>query len=186
MSDNVQDVAQSQPNDLHTAIIDAINKGFTYVSDVLDYCGPRHDEQNRGLDSAAYLEEIDKLVASGYVEREGERFNAQLKLKLTEQGQEAAPTLSGAEQELVDEYNISLDSLSILESVIEHEASEGTAPSISDIQETDNRSVSAYQYTVQFNQLTEAGLATEKGIFRFRIDPTEKGRNLVEEYESHL
>lgn len=176
----------SEPNELHTTIIDAINKGFTYVSDVLDYCGPREDEQSRGLDSAAYLEEIEKLVNAGYVEREGERFNARLKLHLTEMGQEAAPDLSEEEQELLDNHGVSLDSLSVLKSVIEHEASEGNLPSISDIQENDSRDASAYQYTAHFNRLTEAGLASEKGIFRFRIDPAQKGRSLVDEYESHL
>jgi len=186
MADNAQEIAASEPNELHTTIIDAINKGFTYVSDVLDYCGPREDEQSRGLDSAAYLEEIDKLVAAGYVEREGERFNAQLKLKLTEKGREAAPDISDAEQELIDDYGISLDSLSVLDYVIEHEASEGNLPSISDIQKNDNRNASAYQYTAHFNRLIEAGLASEKGIFRFRIEPTDEGRELVEEYEAHL
>lgn len=172
--------------ELQSIIIDTINKGFTYVSDVLDYCGPRLSEQSRTLDSPAYLNEIDTLIEYGYVEKLGKRFNSQLKLRLTEKGREVAPSISDAERKLIDDYGVSFSSLEVLQDVIDYEAREGESPSISMIQDYDDKAASSYQYTAHFNKITEAGLATEKGIFRFRIKPTDKGRQLVEEYESHL
>jgi hypothetical protein len=173
-------------SDLHLAILDAINKGYTYVADVLDYCGPRLDEQSRGLDSAAYLREIDNLEDRGYIRREGKRFNAQLKLQLTSRGEEATPTLSGADQSALDEYGVPLEALSVLKHAIDFETAEGGSPNISQIQQRDNVNASAYRYTAQFNRLVDQGLAGEKGIFRYRIQPTDKGRTAVSEYEDHL
>lgn len=183
---NSQTATGSNLTELHTVIIDTINKGFTYVSDVLDYCGPRLSEQSRTLDSAAYLEEIDKLIEFGYIEKEGKRFNTQLKLRLTEKGREVAPGISDAERKLIDDHGVSFSSLAVLQDIIDHEAKEEDLPSISMIQQYDDKEASSYQYTAHFNKLTEAELATEKGIFRFRIKPTDKGRQLVEEYESYL
>lgn len=186
MANNSQEIAGPELNELHTAILDTVNKGFTHVGDVLDYCGPRLEEQSRTLDSPAYLREIDKLVEMGYLERGGERFNKQLVLKLTADGREIAPTLSDEERSLVDQYGLSFSSLSVLKDVVDYEASEGALPSISMIQERDEKTSSAYQYTAHFNKLTEAGLASEKGIFRYRIEPTDDGRAVVQEYDSYL
>ena len=172
--------------DLERAILNSINKGNEYVADVLDCCGPRLDEQQRGMDSAAYLDVIDQLIERGYIEREGAMFDSQLKLRLTERGEESAETLSDAEQDLVDTHGISFDELHILQLVIEYESEEGSSPSINDLQVIDDEFASAYQYTLRFNGLIAAGLASEKGIFRYRITPTEAGRQVLEEHEEHL
>lgn len=172
--------------ELHRAILDSINKGNEYIADVLDSCGPRLDEQKRGMDCSAYLNEVDRLIQRGYIEREADLFDGHLKLHLTKKGKEAAQTLPDAEQKLIDEYGISFDDLRLLQNVIELEAEEGELPSISDLQDSDGQGASSYQYTLRFNYLVDAGLATEKGIFRYRIVPTDAGRRLVEEYETHL
>lgn len=164
-------------------ILDAINKGFNYASDVLDYCGPRYADTD-GMDSAAYLDEVDNLIDRGYVKQKGKRFGGQIVLELTDKGRESAPSLSDAEQSLVDEHDILLDSLGVLKDVIELEDADGSLPSISRLQKYDDRDASAYQYTLHFNRLTQAGLASEKGIFRYRVKPTDGGRSLVDEYES--
>lgn len=186
MAATPEETGSTELSDLHTAILDAINKGYSYVADVLDYCGPRLDEQSRGLDSAAYLNEIDNLEDRGYIKRKGKRFNAQLKLELTSRGQDAAPTLSEAEQSALDEYGVPLEALTVLKHAIDFENEEGGVPNISQIQARDDQQASAYRYTAQFNRLVDRGLAKEKGIFRYRIQPTDKGRTAVSEYEEHL
>jgi DNA-binding MarR family transcriptional regulator len=186
MANESPEIVEDELNELHTVILDTVNKGFTHVGDVLDYCGPRLEEQSRTLDSPAYLQEIDKLVEMGYLEREGQRFNKQLVLKLTRKGEEATPALSAEERSLIDQHGVSFSSLSVLKDVIDYENNEGSLPSISMIQERDDKTSSAYQYTAHFNKLTEAGLASENGIFRFRIEPSDDGRALVEEYASYL
>lgn len=181
MDEDVQDVTE-----LHKAIINSINKGNEYIADVLDSCGPRLEKQERGMDCSAYLNEVDRLVEQGYIEREANMFDGYLKLRLTEKGKEMADTLPDAERELIDEYGISFDKLRLLRDVLDYESEEEKSPSISQLQEFDDRSASAYQYTLRFNYLVDAELATEKGIFRYRIVPTDAGSRVLEEHEEYL
>lgn len=173
-------------SDIQRSILDAVNRNYTWAADVLDYCGPRLNEQERGMDSAAYLREIDRLIEDGYLRRESERFNDHLKLRLTEKGREAAPTLSEAHHELLESHGITLDALSLLSDVVDHADREGDVPTISELQDSGAMDLATYQYTLLFNSLVDAGLATEKGVFRYRIDPTDAGRDLVSQYADEL
>lgn len=168
------------------AILDAVQRNFTYVADVLDYCGPRFEEEDRGFDSSAYTIEVDELIRGGYLERSEQRGMHQLELELTDLGSEAAPPLPSLDRDLLDEYGVDTQGLRILYEVDEYIRAEGSPPSITDIQSRIDDGLSAYQYTLQFNNLVKADLAVERGILRYRIEPTEAGREVLAKYGEHL
>jgi DNA-binding MarR family transcriptional regulator len=172
-------------------ILGAIQKGFTKMSDVIDYCGPELvDERRTGdeseMDVPAALRLIDQLIDAGYIERRDPRFSSQLKLALTEDGKEAAPELSPTESELVSEYGVTIDSLRTLKHVIEYQEANEDRPYMERLINEFDIDLLAHQLSVLFNQLVNTGLAEEKGLFRFWIKPTDEGRRLVEEYNDAL
>lgn len=172
-------------------ILNAINKGFDNMAKVVDYCGPELiDERRTGseseMDVPAALRTIDRLVDEGYIERGGRRFPRQLNLKLTERGKEAAPELSETERELISEHEVTLDALRVLSQVIEYRESYGKSPFMEQLINEFDIDLLAHQVTVLFGQIVDAGLAEEKGIFRYSIVPNDEGRQLVQEYEDEL
>lgn len=166
--------------DCQLAILDAVQRGHRYVADVLDYCGPRFEEEDRGFDSAAYTIEIEELVEGDYLRRRNSRLLGQLALDLTEKGREAAPALSDADRELLDAHDVTTDELDVLDQVVQVESETDALPSITKLQEELDSERSAYQYSLLFSSLVDAGLAEERGLLRYRVSPTVDGRELVE------
>lgn len=183
-----QDLAREE---IENTVLDAVQKGITKVSDLVSYCGPELIDVNVGrnrreLDVPQVMRAIERMVHRGYLVREGERGLDQVVVQCTEAGREAAPEISDRERELVDSYGVHPDSIRLLHAVIEHERENGSLPSISQLRHDANISLITYQMQPLFSQLTEAGLADARGLFRFKIEPTDEGRTAVEEFADLL
>lgn len=174
-------------------ILGTIQKGFDTMAELIDFCGPELIDERRQangqsaeMDVPAALRAIDRLIDAGYIEREGKRFEHQLALRLTDAGRDVAPQLSSVEQELLAEHDISIDALRVLQDVIRYEEEHDDLPFMEQLIAEYDVDYLAHQISVLYNQLVAAGLAEEKGIFRFWIQPTDEGRRLVREYEDAL
>lgn len=172
-------------------ILDAVQRGFHDVSDIISYSGPiisevKDDSIDRELDTPQVMWAIDRLVDDEYLERTGERFAAQLRVRITDKGREIAPRLTSTEESLISEANVAPEGLVLLSHIIRFETAEGELPSISQLRRNSSLDLDVHQIHPLFVQLSNARLAQKKGIFRFRIAPTEKGRQLVEEYKDFI
>lgn len=187
--------ANDQPElaqtEIEETVLDGVQKGFTKVSDLVSYTGPELidvnvDETERELDVPQVLRAIQRLIQRGYLDRVGRRGADQLEVRLTDEGREAAPSLSEHERELISEYGVPLAALEVLDSVIEYEQEHGSLPSISQLRSEMGVSLVTYQLQPLFMRLVDSGLAEASGLFRFKIDPTDEGRTAVEEYRDLL
>ncbi|MFC7157790.1 hypothetical protein ACFQPA_20410 [Halomarina halobia] len=179
MSTNATTQQSDELSEIDLTILTAVNKGFRYVADILDYCGPQLDQEGQGWDCSTYMLRIDRLIDLDYLRRNGNRFNGFLEITLTERGRSAVPPLSEEETSLLGEYGISIEALNVLKAVIEYEEEHGTFPSTNQLIERTEFSDSCYQCTALFNRIVDAGLAVERGILRYKIEPTDEGRKLV-------
>lgn len=171
-------------------ILEMVNKEFHDLSDILDTCGPQFKDFDFGMDASAYLNEIDHLIAEGYLRRHSERMTDQLEVSLTSKGKEATPELSESEATLLEDENIPLAALKLLKVVAEYRSRHGESPTITEIQhlkETEGIDIeSEIGSVVIFTKLVQEGLAKNTGVFRYRIIPTDEGHRLIETYEDVL
>lgn len=183
----VADERASARAEIEEAILDAVQKGFTKVSDLVSYCGPQLINVNTGtsereLDVPQVMRAIERLSHHGFLDREGDRRLGQLTVHLTDAGRDAAPAMTDREQASLDEYGVHPDALRLLAHVIEFEREHGSLPSMSQLQKDTDVDLITYQMQPLYTHLIDAGLATARGLFRFKIDPTESGRTAVDEF----
>lgn len=177
--------------EIEETVLDAVQKGFTKVSHLVSYCGPEllstgAEGSERELDVPQVMRAIQRLIQSGQLERTGHRGARQLEVRITDEGRDAAPVLPEREAALLSEYGISLTPLVVLSEVIEYERERGSLPTISQLRSETEESLVTYQMQPIFTRLIDAGMAEARGLFRFKIDPTEAGHLAVEEYDDLL
>lgn len=182
---------QLAQEEIEETVLDAVQKGFTKVSDLVSYTGPELidinvGETERELDVPQVMRAIQRLIQRGYLNRVGRRGIEQLEVRLTDEGREAAPSMPERERELVTEYGVPLTALEVLASVVEYEQTHGSVPSVSDLRAETDVSLVTYQLQPLFTRLIDAGLAEASGLFRFKLEPTDEGRTVVEEYRDLL
>lgn len=181
----------TQPNENRDAIeetvLDAVQKGFTKVSDLISYSGPELIDVGTGtntreLDVPQVMRAIERMIQRGDLERLGSRGLDQLEVRLTEQGRANAPQMPERDRELVEKYGIAPNALRVLSRVVEFEETHGSQPSMSQLQSQTDVDLITYQIQPLYTQLVNTNLAKPKGFLRFKIEPTDRGRTAVEEF----
>lgn len=183
--DSADLAAQEQ---IEKTVLDAVQKGLKRVSDLVSYCGPELIDVNVGanqreLDVPQVSRAIEDMVQRGLLERQGKRGLEQLEIRLTEKGRSAAPPMSEREAELVSTYDVSQTALQLLAYVDAYEERSGELPTITELKDESNLDLVTYQIQPLYSQLLSTGLADDKGLFRFKIAPNDRGRKALDEFD---
>lgn len=187
-TDKQSNLVQTETDEI---VLDAVQKGFTRVCELTSYCGPELINVNmkdtqRELDVPQVMRAIQRMIQIGYLERVGQHGISQLDVRITDEGRKAAPPMSDRDEELVSKYNISSEALEVLVDAVEYEETHGSLPSMSQLKSETETSLVTYQIQPLFKKLIDVDLAEARGLFRFKIDPTDKGRTVVKEFADLL
>jgi SSS family solute:Na+ symporter len=145
-------------------VLALIRLGHLYMADLTDYLG---------VDSKATNEIIEKLDRGGYIVRAGLNTSKFYTFAITDKGQAALKPLEGVEVDLVKEMLNPLY-LELLKTV--KEAPEKQAEFI---QKHDIRSM---RMAAISSHLTRQGYIKEKGLFKRRLEITDKGIQVTAKY----
>ncbi|MBZ6496773.1 hypothetical protein [Natrinema longum] len=177
--------------EIENTVLDAVQKGLTQVSDLVSYCGPELIDVNIGandreLDVPQVSRAIENMVQRGLLERHGKRGLDQLQVRLTEEGRATAPPVTEREAELMSSYGVSRTALQLLANIRAYESRTGRLPTITQLRDDSEMDLVTYQIQPLYSQLLSAGLADDKGLFRFKIRPNQTGETALEEFEDLL
>lgn len=177
--------------EIENTVLDAVQKGLTRVSDLVSYCGPELIDVNIGandreLDVPEVSRAIENMVQRGLLERQGKRGLDQLQVRLTEAGRATAPPVTEREAELMSSYGVSKTALQLLANIRAYERQNGKLPTITQLRDASGLDLVTYQIQPLYSQLLSAGLAEDKGLFRFKIRPNDRGEKAIDEFDDLL
>jgi len=159
-------------SELGVQVLLALRLGYNTGAKITGILAPYM--KNNGVQASQIHEEIEKLEAMGYLERESPRLVRQLFFKLTDKGKEAA------DQRLSEEDRVALDA---------HGIDAGTLKLLKELSRThtplgidylaEKLKIYSLQLVAMIENLTEMGLAKSTGFVRLRVQATEKGKQVV-------
>lgn len=151
-------------NDFDIKVLEMINIGHQYLADISD---------GLNVDSKVSTDSIEKLDQGGFIERAGLRGSKFFTFSVTEKGKEALPALSEIESKMVEDY-LTPKYVRFLEMALNR-------PDEIGLFAKDNN-MTSLQMSSMISHLNRRGYIIEKGMFRRRVEVTEKGKKMVEKY----
>lgn len=151
-------------NDFDLKVLNMIRTGHQYLSDISD--GLKVDSQASNLS-------IEKLDQGGYIERAGLTGSKFFTFIITEKGYEALPKLDEKEAKLVEDY-LNPIYLRFLEIAAINPDKIGAFPK--------EFKMASLQMSSMISHLTRRGYIIEKGMFKRKVQITEKGKSMVKKH----
>lgn len=155
-------------DELDIKILSMINNGHQYLADITD---------GLKLDSKTSTASIEKLDQGGYIERAGLRGSKFFTFNITEKGKKALPSLTEVEQKMSNDY-LNPKYVSFLEMALKNPDKLGMF--------TKKHDMSSLQVSSMITHLNRRGYIKEKGMFKRRVEITDKGRQMVDKYKGMI
>ncbi len=146
-------------------VLSLIRVGHQYLADISD--GLKVDAKNSSLS-------IAKLDQGGYIERAGLRGSKFFTFNITEKANEVLPALNEHEEKMRKDY-LNKKYVMFLKTVAD---SPGQLSSFA----KDNK-MASLQMSSMISHLTRRGYINEKGMFKRKVEITDKGKSMVSKYE---
>lgn len=145
-------------------VLAMINNGHQYLADISD---------GLNVDSKVSTQSIEKLDQGGYIERSGLRGSKFFTFNITEKGKKALPALNEIESKMLENY-LNPKYVSFLEMAFNNPDRIGIFAKENDM--------ASLQMSSMISHLTRRGYIKEKGMFKRRIEITDKGKDMVQKY----
>ncbi|MCR4672312.1 MAG: sodium:solute symporter family protein [Lachnospiraceae bacterium] len=151
-------------DDFDKQVLELIRLGHCYQADITDYMG---------VDSSKCAQSIEKLDQGGLIMREGLTATKFYTYEITEKGLAAIRQLEGKEAEMAKEHlsPLYVELLKILKENPEKQ-----------LDFVKNHQIKSMQMAAISSHLTRQGYIAEKGLFKRKLEVTEKGRAAVEKF----
>ena len=146
------------------AVLGMIRNGHQYLSDITD---------GLKVDSKISSNSIEKLDRGGYIEREGLTGSKFYTFSIREKAEEVLPKLNEKEAEMMQDY-LNPVYVSFLNMALHNPNKLGTFPK-------ENKLLSL-QMSSMISHLTRRGYIKEKGMFKRKVEITDKGKSILEKY----
>jgi len=151
-------------NDFDIKVLEMIRTGHHYLSDISD---------GLKVDSKISHESIEKLDQGGYIERAGLVGSKFFTFNITEKANKVLPKLNENEARMIEDY-LNPKYVSFLELVSK------TPDKVGRFAKDNN--MASLQMSSMISHLTRVGYINEKGMFRRKVEITDKGRAMVAKY----
>ncbi|AOT69916.1 sodium:solute symporter family protein [Geosporobacter ferrireducens] len=147
-------------------VLEMIRIGHQYLSDITD---------GLKVDSKISNESIERLDQGGYIERSGLVGSKFFTFSITKNGEAILPKLNENESRMMKEY-LNSKYVDFLEIVLEDSYKVGKFAKDHDM--------GSLQMSSMISHLTRRGYIIEKGMFKRKVEITDKGKSIVSKYKN--
>lgn len=153
-------------DELDLKVLAMINVGHQYLADISD---------GLNVDSKVSHSIIEKLDQGGYIERAGLRGSKFFTFSITEKGKEVLPSLNEIEAKMAEDY-LNTKYVNFLDMALNRPDEIGLFAK--------NHNMSSLQMSSMISHLNRRGYIKEKGMFRRKVEVTDKGKQVLQKYAS--
>lgn len=147
-------------------VLEMIRIGHQYLADITD---------GLKVDSKISNESIERLDQGGYIERAGLVGSKFFTFNITEKGESILPKLNENEERMMKEY-LTPKYVDFLEIVLKDPDKAGKFAKDHDM--------GSLQMSSMISHLARRGYILEKGMFKRKVEITEKGKSIVSQYKN--